>query len=103
MISLIITLSMAIMGIMAAFFIRDRYYDDGVVGRGALLGMVGSSGLTLWIGLERVLDDTPIWDWVPAEFCVAVFMVSSTVFMARHMRNYWRWRCSDGAKHAWKK
>lgn len=90
----IIICSMSAMGVMATFFVLDKKYEDGLIGRFALVAMIISAFLLSALTFEHLVSEERDWaEFVSPKMLIAVFMVAATVFMGRHMYRYLMWRC----------
>jgi hypothetical protein len=85
--------SMSAMGLMATFLVLDKKYEDGLVGRFALVGMIMMSLIASLLALEHVISDGALEDVVNPKALLVVFMISMTVFMGRHVYRYIMYRC----------
>lgn len=98
MISTTIILSMSLMGVLASYLVLDRRYEDGLIGRIALVfGMIVPAFLTSMLALEALLNGNYFGDAVKVEALVAIFLVGAAVFMSRHVYRFLRYRfCGEG-------
>jgi ABC-type uncharacterized transport system permease subunit len=98
MMNLLIVISLSMMGFMATFLVLDKKYEDGLIGRLALVGMILSSFLISTMYVEHLASGADWRSTGAPKLLFVVFMVSMMLFMGRHLYRYLRWRiCGDGA------